>query len=107
MSTVTEDGYTFIVSPAGVTITLDGGQRLVIDSTDLEDGGWIDEDHIPACQRDHCGDGDCEVEAHDIIELRETLKRWRDEESGHAGPFKFCDEAPCKAAGGLLGVRLG
>lgn len=97
MTTTTGDEYTITVNKDGVQL-LWQGQTFEVDSVDLEEGGW---EHTPTCDENHCDAGDCAPCERSHVEdipgdPTEALKRWHDEESGHAGPFVYCYEAPCK-----------
>lgn len=97
MSTAIEPEYTISVGRHGVTLQWQG-QTFQIDDDNLEDGGWQHEPAPLYCESDHCEDHD------DLDEVVENLKRWHDDESGHAGPFKFCDAEPCKGIATHLGT---
>lgn len=99
------------INSAGVAVKWKG-ETLLIEPRDLRDGGWAPEGE---CERDHCDAGNCppcdcrycsgDVDFEHLDAVTEVLKRWHDEESGHAGPFQFCDHEPCKTAGRYLSVR--
>lgn len=106
MSTAVE--YTLTVDKGGATL-LWQGQTFEVEASDLREGGWEFE---PACERDHCDDGTCApcpyCDGDGVTPpVAEMLKRWHDDESGHSGPFKFCDHEPCKGIGQELQVRFG
>lgn len=74
------------------------GQTFEIEVDDLDNGGWVHRRDARLCEQ-----GDCDPCDRDHVDdlppsaAWSELKRWHDEESRHAGPFKYCDEAPCRA----------
>lgn len=83
---MTDNALTPKVDGSGVWLERDGESVTLVTEHELEDAGW---QYKPECELRHLD----EVSDRNPTE---ELKRWHDEDSGHAGPFKFCYEAPCK-----------
>lgn len=103
MSTANPE-YTITVDSTGVDIRWQG-QTFTVDPEDLVGGGW---EHDSACDRSHCGDGDCAPcpwcdGSGNLPTGAEALKRWHDEQ-GHHGPLWLCYEEPCKSVAEAIGA---